>query len=152
MKGEDIEERVNPHLSGFFSFLVQLLNDQNFKISLTSLHIIQQVLKMGGTNLKANVHHLIPGLVEKLGDNKIVIRQSAQLAFRGIMENMRVGTLVTILLPYLKNKNWHIREEILNLLSTLVIGYHHTLQVDYPLFLNELAQRLDDTKPRVRHI
>jgi len=104
---------------------------------------------MEDINLKANVHNLIPGLVEKLGDNKIVIRQSAFKAFRGILLSIRHRTLISMLLNYLSNKNWHIREEILNVFILLFLTNQHQIDFDYPLLLNSIAKLLDDPKPKV---
>ena len=61
-------------------------------------------------------------MVKKLGDSKNIIRQEAIRALVGIYEVMRSGekqqnNFVGLILPYLNNSsNWHIREELLNIL------------------------------------
>lgn len=64
----------------------------------------------------------IPLIVKKLADSKNIIRQEAIRCLYGIFEIMRHGSkkdnnFIALILPYLNNSsNWHIREELLNLL------------------------------------
>ena len=109
-------------------------------------------MSVGGINLKGNLQNLVPGLVEKLGDNKIVIRQTALHAFRSLLVSIRQRTVVQILIPYLQNKNWHIREQILNVIILLFIDHHHTIECDYTVLMNAIAQLFDDPKPKVIQI
>jgi len=57
-----------------------------------------------------------------LGDSKNIIRSEAIRALIGIYDIMRSGekqlnNFVALILPYLNNSsNWHIREELLNVL------------------------------------
>jgi len=61
-------------------------------------------------------------IVKKLADSKNIIRQEAIKCLFGINRIMRMGNkkdnnFIALILPYLNNSsNWHIREELLNLL------------------------------------
>ena len=82
-------------------FFVQLLNDQNFKIVLMTLSIINLVIGMqqhlevseGGSNKSTltsqSLGKYIPRLVGKLADSKNIIRQQAIRALMGIYLIMR---------------------------------------------------------------
>jgi hypothetical protein len=64
----------------------------------------------------------IPQIVKKLADSKNIIRQEAIRCLSYMNEIMRSGNkkdnnFIALILPYLNNSsNWHIREELLNLL------------------------------------
>lgn len=64
----------------------------------------------------------VPQLIKKLGDSKNIIRSEAIRALIGIFEIMRSGeksknNFIALIAPYLNNSsNWHIREELLNVL------------------------------------
>ena len=67
---------VVPHVSDLVQLLIALLNDPNFKISLTSISIIGALVarlgpKMGISNLQT----FVGPMAEKFADKKIVIRQ-----------------------------------------------------------------------------
>ena len=61
-------------------------------------------------------------MVKKLADSKNIIRQEANKCLFFMNQIMRSGNqkdnnFIALLLPYLNNSsNWHIREELLNLL------------------------------------
>lgn len=122
-------------------FFVQLLNDQNFKIVLNTLNILNMILGMpeqtkrqekamkfeiNAENPYGLSNHLlamhIPLIVKKLADSKNIIRQEAIKCLFFIFDIMRNGTkkdnnFIALILPYLNNSsNWHIREELLHLL------------------------------------
>lgn len=61
-------------------------------------------------------------MVKKLADSKNIIRQEAIKCLACVNDIMRSGSkkennFIALILPYLNNSsNWHIREELLNLL------------------------------------
>lgn len=76
------QQQVVPHLSSLSQLLAGFLDDTNFKISITSLEMISDVLDRFGDQIRhgadsvAIASAIIPKLMEKFADNKIVIRQS----------------------------------------------------------------------------
>jgi len=63
-----------------------LLADNNFKITLTSLYVIGDLIDAWGDNVIPVVGAILQGLFDKLGDNKIVIRQTAIKVFYKIFQ------------------------------------------------------------------
>lgn len=61
-------------------------------------------------------------MIKKLGDSKNIIRSEAIRALIGVFELMCTGekeknNFIGLIIPYLNNSsNWHIREELLNVL------------------------------------
>ena len=129
--------------------------------------------KKESISAKTNLHVLIPGLAEKLGDNKIAIRQLAQDSLRALAGYLRLGVLLATLVPYLSSPNWHTREEILLAIIGLFVraaarraapesnvnvnvkatgdgdGDGTLEDVDYAPLVNGIARLLDDEKPKV---
>ena len=73
---------VAPHLASFTDLLTSLLEDTNFKISLTSLQMISDLLdrfaeqSRNGPDSERIFSAIVPRLMDKFADNKIVIRQA----------------------------------------------------------------------------
>jgi hypothetical protein len=67
---------VLPSLHAFAVFLNTLLEDPNFKISLTTLQIWDALLVKVGAHASPVVGQIVKTLVKKLGDNKHVVRQA----------------------------------------------------------------------------
>ena len=65
-----------PHLKSILELIIKLINDVNFKISITSLNILGVIVKLMDTqDAQLYKDMLIKNLIEKLGDSKIAIRQ-----------------------------------------------------------------------------
>ena len=67
---------VLPTLPEFVGFLNKLLADPNFKISLTTLQIWDALVGKVGRDARPVIPAVVPTLVKKLGDAKIVVRQA----------------------------------------------------------------------------
>jgi len=154
-------EKLEIYFSSFFKYIVQLLNDNNYKVSVCTMQMLITLLdkKKKSLNSKTNLYMLIPGLIEKFGDSKIAIRQLAQETFNALSNCIKPETLIIELLPYLESSNWHIREEILLFIIRSLLFYdkkkeeYEALQdINYPKLVNAVAKLLDDDKPKVIQI
>eukprot|EP00826_Nyctotherus_ovalis_P047106 TRINITY_DN5375_c0_g2_i7.p1 TRINITY_DN5375_c0_g2~~TRINITY_DN5375_c0_g2_i7.p1 ORF type:complete len:630 (+),score=165.47 TRINITY_DN5375_c0_g2_i7:172-2061(+) len=156
-------QRLEMYFSSFFKFIVQLLSDNNYKVSVCTMQMLITLLseKRRRLNARTNLHMLIPGLVEKFGDSKIVVRQLAQESFSALSLCIKPKVLLNELVPFLESSNWHVREEILLFIIRTFLLYdkkkdeegHDILQdVDYPKLVNAVAKLLDDDKPKVIQI
>ena len=161
----------------FLDFFVQLLTDQNFKIVLNTLNILNIIIWMpqqrerfekilkseisqdqpwGLSNAILTRH--IPLIVKKLADSKNIIRQEAIRGLFGINEIMRSGSkkdnnFIALILPYLNNSsNWHIREELLHLLIKCFLSSQDTKEFDSYQILDSILQLFRDTKEKIRNL
>jgi hypothetical protein len=180
----DIQDRIdsNPeyvlvHSEEFLDFFVQLLTDQNFKIVLNTLNILNMIVfidqqkkrfdkimrqeitldqKWGLSNQSLGRH--IPLIVKKLADSKNIIRQEANKCLFGISEIMRSGAkkdnnFIALILPYLNNSsNWHIREELLFLLIRCFLVANDQNDFDSYQLLSSIIQLFSDTKDKIRNL
>ena len=147
---------VAPHLASFTDLLTSLLEDTNFKISLTSLQMISDLLDRfaehirNGPDSERIFSAIVPRLMDKFADNKIVIRQANLRLTKKLMAVVAPERALPSLLSYAQHNNSHIREQALNILiQTLLSTPRQSLDL-YRHALTTLAAPLDDAKPKVR--
>ena len=107
----------------------------------------------------ATLSRHLPQIVKKLADSKNIIRQEAVRCLFQMNEIMRSGNqkennLIALVLPYLNNSsNWHIREELLNLLVRCFLTARDQSEFDCFQILDSILQLLvHDTKEKVRSL
>ena len=112
---------VMPHLADFVAFLRGLLADNNFKISLTTLQVFSDLVEKIGVALTPFVGTIVPTLVEKLGDNKIVVRQANAKVFNKLVDTVGPQPVLAVLATPLQHRSWRVREEVANV---AILGLH----------------------------
>lgn len=74
-KAQDFEGLV-PYLDEFIPIVINLIHDQNFKISINGLNITGLILKaIDKSYLAPFLENILEILLGKLGDSKVAIRQ-----------------------------------------------------------------------------
>ena len=163
-RAESDPEYLMVNSERLLDFFLQLLTDQNFKIVLNTLNILNIVIWMpkqrerherlmkqelsqdecwGLSNAILGRH--IPLIVKKLADSKNIIRQEAIKCLFGINEIMRCGSkkdnnFIALILPYLNNSsNWHIREELLHLLIKCFLASQDQTEFDSYQILDSIV-------------
>jgi hypothetical protein len=140
---------VVPHLPSFMELCAGLLSDQNFKISLTTLQILGAVVEKFGANMEGSLSNIMPSLISKLGDNKVVVRQTIMKCMRAAIASVKLDPVVATLLAHTDDKNGRVREEVLNIVTVaLLTATDHPF--DYKLFAAPLCRGLYDPKAKVR--
>jgi hypothetical protein len=97
-----------------------LINDINFKVSLTSINILIKLLVVDLVDLK-NQHILIDTVVKKLSDGKVVIRQALLKASSLIIKNNNPDDFLGIAINHLNDESWHVREGVVYLIANCKI-------------------------------
>ena len=100
--------------------LKQTLKDKHFKISLTTLKILHKLFGYGMNNFDNYIQdNFLPLFLEKIGENKIAIRQLTIEILKTCFEKkyIKLKVINEKLLELLKHKNQHFREESLNLIT-----------------------------------
>lgn len=57
---------------------------------------------------------IMPGLIDKLGDNKVAVRQANGKLLAVLMDVLQPGTVLDALSPALMHGNWKVREAAVN--------------------------------------
>ena len=138
-----------PHLPALMEFCAGLLSDQNFKISLTTIHILGIMVEKFGASMQSAVESILPPLIEKLADNKIVVRQGIMKFMNGLISVVNPDPVLTTLLAYCGDTNARVREEVVNIATVAMLtAVDHPF--DYPSLVAPLCRGLCDSKPKVR--
>ncbi|GMH44231.1 hypothetical protein BSKO_12165 [Bryopsis sp. KO-2023] len=138
-------------LPNFLSFLMTLVADPNFKISLSSMQIIGDLVLKVGKYVEQHIGVVIPKLIEKLGDNKIMVRQASIQVLRNMLKVTSPRPVLEMLVEGLKHSSWRIREEVV----TIHIMVMLTADKDRINFVDMAAvfvESFNDPKDRVRTI
>jgi len=145
--------RMRPRLPELMRFLGKLLTDPNFKISLTTLQVLSALVDKLDHELERHVAVLMPGLVEKLGDSKIVVRQANLKVLNKLILTARSGVVIEGLVAGLKNGVAQVREEIVNVfIHVLLTAKRMSTDVDTSKLVSALGAALKDSSPRVRQM
>lgn len=99
------------------AFLISLIADINFKISLASIKIIYFVLANTAYKNKTHYTALVDNLVEKLSDSKQVVRNVTLDCCTKVIQKFNAASFVTQTTSMLTHANWHVREGVLTLLA-----------------------------------
>lgn len=141
---------VLPYMAAFFRLLKELLDDTNFKIIQSTLSIIGNLVLIPNIAKRANIAQLIPSCLLKLGDNKIAIRQSAFRVFKIFLKELPARVLFPHFQEGLESLNWHIREEVVQLLITAMLTDIPNFEYEYMEIVPWVCKLLKDTKPKVK--
>lgn len=140
---------VLPHLAALFGLLLDFLDDINFKITVTSLQIIGLLIAKLGQNVEPFLKPLVNTLTNKLGDNKIVIRQENMKVLMHLMQILSPKPVLNVLTSSLQHPKSKVREETLNVVIGALLTFPRS-DFDLPDLTNAIAPALADSKRKVR--
>ncbi|RKO84155.1 armadillo-type protein, partial [Blyttiomyces helicus] len=142
---------VVPHVKPFVEFLCKLLEDHNFKIALTTLYIIGDMVAKLGSAFRPGLPAMIASLVNKFADNKIVIRQAAMKIIVQLMYIVTPKPVITHCLHHFSHDNQRVREEIVNVVTTALLTFTE-YNWEFPLLVADLLTALRDVKAKVKYV
>ena len=148
-------DALSPHLGPLSAFILSLLRDTNFKVSLTAARITAALVRKAGPAIVDHVPSLVKELCRKLGDAKVVVRQESLKVFARLISTVDAPDAVLSELhteafysgnPY--GSSWRAREEVCNVFTQALLAAPERLQMHQ--VVNSLAEALADGKDRVR--
>ena len=148
--------RIAPHLAGLTDLLSTFLEDANFKISLTSLQMLSDLLDRFAEQIRNGVNSermfvtIVPRLMDKFADNKIVIRQANFRLTKKLMALVPLDRALPSLLGYAQHANSHIREQAISVLIQTLLSAPWQPPELCRTVLAALSTPLADPKPKVR--
>jgi len=152
----DMFPRIEPHLAAFTDLLTTFLEDANFKISLTSLQMLSDLLDRFAEQIRSGPDServflaIVPRLMDKFGDNKIVIRQANFRLTKKLMGIVPPDRALRSLLGYAQHQSSHIREQAISVLIQTLLGAPRQPPELCRTALIALSAPIADTKPKVR--
>ncbi|KAL9952340.1 hypothetical protein ACROYT_G039583 [Oculina patagonica] len=142
-------EPIHPNLGPLFALLLGFLDDVNFKIGVTSLQIIGLLVAKLGVGVRPVLKPLLSALSNKLGDNKIVIRQENMKVLMQLMQILSPKAVLSVLTSNLQHRNSRVREETVNVFIAALLTFPSS-DFNLPELTNAIAPALVDSKRRVR--
>ncbi|XP_064623563.1 TOG array regulator of axonemal microtubules protein 1-like isoform X2 [Lineus longissimus] len=138
-----------PHVLSFISFLNNLLDDSNFKITTVTLEILALLVSKLNLGVKPHLRHMITVLTKRMGDNKIVVRQAIMKVVMQLMQILSPSPVLTVICENLSHRNSRVRQEAVNIVIASLLTFP---SVDFDLadLCMTVAPALVDAKRQVR--
>ncbi|KAL7748443.1 hypothetical protein RI367_006136 [Sorochytrium milnesiophthora] len=147
----DDASELLPHLPGVLDLLSGLLSDSNFKISLTALYIVGDIVTKIGLSVKPHLATLLPMLINRFADNKIIIRQANFKVITHLMHIMTPKPIIAIALHYTSHENARLKEEVVNLVIVALLLFTR-FDFEFPSLIADLLTTLRDSKPKLKYV
>ena len=145
----DVQTNLMPHMLSFISFLNNLLDDSNFKITTVTLDILCILVEKLGRNVKQYLKPLTNTLTKRMGDNKIVVRQAVMKVTTKMMQSYTPKPVLSVICENLQHKNSKVRQETLNIIIAALLTFP-SYAFDLPIVCRMVAPTLTDSKRQVR--
>ncbi|XP_065055489.1 TOG array regulator of axonemal microtubules protein 1-like isoform X1 [Rhopilema esculentum] len=136
-------------LGDLLEMLTRFVEDSNFKILLTSLHILRDVIEKVGDNLRPHMELLLAVVQTKLGDSKVVIKQLNMQILLNLMHVAKPWAVLKPLMPCLNHRNSKIREDIINMITAALLTFPSS-DFNLTTLPGLIAPMLIDAKRKVR--
>lgn len=144
----DVSELM-PHILQFIGFLNSLLEDTNFKITTVTLEILGLLVDKLNNSVKPHVKPLVLALTKRMGDNKIVIRQSVMKVVMQLMHTLSPKPVLNAISDNLSHRNSRVRQETLNIIIASLLTFP-SYDFDLGSLCQTIAHTLVDPKRQVR--
>lgn len=139
-----------PHLPHFLVLLDTLIDDSNFRISMTVLDIYRLLVdKLQPSKLPAFLRPIVLSVMKHVGDAKVVVRIENMKVFRKVLQAAQPRLVVPILCDHLGHRASRIREDCLNLLIYALMT-HPSYEFDLSYVAEKVGPTVADPKRRVR--
>ena len=152
LKSLDSLHTVSPYLERFLVLVGEWIQDKNLKICSIGLEILEILLSYSGLGANSDLIPVTTQCISRLGDIKIVIRQACFRCLRKLVKELRLAKILPYLLDGLGDKNWHMREECLNVLLAAMLVPDQAHNVDFLELVPAITPLIDDEKPKVRYV
>lgn len=145
----EVNDNLMPHMISFISFLNNLLDDSNFKITTVTLDILCILVEKLGKHVKQYLKPLSSALTKRMGDNKIVVRQAVMKVAIKMMQSYTAKPVLSVICENLQHKNSKVRQETLNIIIAAMLTFP-SYAFDLPAVCRMVAPTLTDVKRQVR--
>ncbi|KAH9607642.1 hypothetical protein KSS87_014164 [Heliosperma pusillum] len=130
---------------------LDLLKDNNFRVSQGGLLALASAAVISGDNLKIHFNSLVPSVVERLGDNKQPVRDAARRLLVTLMEVSSPTLIVERAGSYAwEHKSWRVREEFARTVTAAINLFASTELPLQRAILPPILHMLNDPNQSVR--
>ncbi|KAL3517765.1 hypothetical protein ACH5RR_020354 [Cinchona calisaya] len=130
---------------------LDLLKDNNFKVSQGALQALDSAAVLSGEHLKLHFNALVPAVVERLGDAKQPVRDAARRLLLTLMQVSSPTIIVERAGSYAwTHKSWRVREEFARTVTSAIGLFASTELPLQRAILPPILHMLNDPNPAVR--
>ncbi|GLH10300.1 Protein mini spindles, partial [Gryllus bimaculatus] len=135
----------------FIDSLIPWMQSSNNKVSQAGIEAMGYVVDRMGTDFRPYVATVLPPIIDRLGDNKEVVREKAQLLLLRLAERevLTPQALLERLTPAFSHKNGKIREEVLQCLQR-TLTEHGAASLSVSRLVPHIVKLLSDPMASVR--
>ncbi|KAL6762580.1 hypothetical protein V8C86DRAFT_609916 [Haematococcus lacustris] len=145
------KQQLLPGLGRFVAFLVTLVADPNFKIAISSMQILGDLVAKVGREIESHLKTIIPNLVEKFSDSKILVRNANLRVLKQLLVAPHTHTVLRLLACGMSHSSWRVREEVINTAIMALLQPTQDLGDPGPA-LQLLVRGMGDPKDKVRAV
>ncbi|KAG1676614.1 hypothetical protein FOA52_008743 [Chlamydomonas sp. UWO 241] len=139
-----------PQLPQFVVFLGSLVQDPNFKIALSSLQILGELVTKVGLSIEPHVRTIVLTLIEKFSDSKVMVRSANIKVLKQLLRVAGGKAMVAMLAGSVRHGNWSVREGAVNACTMILVQHKSECSDAQQQLFDTLAAALGDVKERVR--
>ncbi|KAL4509150.1 hypothetical protein ABPG72_018081 [Tetrahymena utriculariae] len=121
---------IEDQLEEFLDLVLDLTSDSNFKVQVTSMNIIFEIIGLKKCQEDKIFKIISSSIIEKLGDSKIAIRQLAQKIIIKHFEKFDENEWIYEIVRNIKSKSVQFKEDSLTLLEILIKDFHNSSSQD----------------------
>ncbi|KAG7401565.1 hypothetical protein PHYBOEH_000623 [Phytophthora boehmeriae] len=147
---EDAPTSAEP-LATLIPHVLPCLRDHNSKIALSALEILELlVTRVAETTLRSYFKLLWTSVVERLGDNKLPVREKAVNVVVEISGVLDIPMILEKLKACMQHKNWRTREQSLHAVWRC-LERHNLFKEKQDELLDDVLKLLEDSSKDVRN-
>ncbi|GER46087.1 CLIP-associating family protein [Striga asiatica] len=140
-------------VTSLFDVCLDLLKDNNFRVSQGALQALASAAVLSGEHLKLHFNALVPAVVERLGDAKQPVRDAARSLLLTLMEVSSPTIIVERAGSHAwAHRSWRVREEIARTVTSAISLFGSTELPLQRAILPPILQLLNDRNPGVREV
>lgn len=141
---------LQQHLPEVVNLITRPINDPNFRIVLTGLNLLNDLVSKVGDLLGPYLTVLISSYFGKVGSNRYVVKQAGMAVLNHLMEVLKPWPVVLEVASFgLSHKHSKVREETLNIITASLLIFPKT-EFDLLSLVQQTAPLLADSKQKVR--
>jgi len=149
-----LENQDNPidceDIGAFIDGLIPWMQSSNFKVSQNGLEVTCFMIDRLGSDFRPYLTTVLPTVVDRLGDNKEVVREKANIALCKLMDStVQPQPLFEKMMNAFTHKNGKVREEILLLLQN-TLNAHGASSLTVSKFIPSIVTLVGDPQSIVR--
>lgn len=144
------EKELEENLQDIVSLITLPLSDANFKIVLTGLQLLEEVVTKTQEALLPYLNVLLSNYLAKVGSHKYIVKQAGMKVLMKLMEVLRPEPVVKeVIGTGLVHKQAKVREETLNIIIVSLLTFPKS-EFKLLFLVEKITPLLIDTKQRVR--